>query len=258
MSDRERTSHASLQILGLTMMSLAVVALIVVSWLIRSDTESLGFLGFLVVVGVVLIAVTFVVWRFDTTWARILGLIATLAVGAAMWWLAFGVFQIFSPIEFIVGLVMLLGILLALIWGIMALVSGIRGRVGPTKTDGVLRTWVPGLVVVLSVASIAGFFFTRDTVSEAEAAGATPLSMVDFEFDPEDTVTDGKLLIHNADPFAHDLTIDDLDVYVYVGPGSNAIVDLNSAAPGTYDYFCSLHTDTATGEGMTGRLTVEG
>ena len=95
-------------------------------------------------------------------------------------------------------------------------------------------------------------------MSEAEAAGATPLNMVDFEFDPEDTVTDGKLLIHNADPFAHDLTIDELDIYVYVGPGSDAIVDLNSAEAGTYDYFCSLHTDTATGEGMTGRITIEG
>lgn len=255
MSDRERTTHASLQILGMTMMSLAVWTLIVVSWLILGDTEDLGFF---LVLGVVSIVVTFVIWRFDATWARTVGLIGTLAVAATVWWLAFGVFQIFSPIEFIVGLVMLLGILLALIWGIMALVSGIRGQEGPTKTDSVLRTWVPGLVGVLSIVSIVGFFLTQESVSEAEAAGATPLNMVDFEFDPEDTATDGKLLIHNADPFAHDLTIDDLDVYVYVGPGSDAIVDLNSAAPGTYDYFCSLHTDTATGEGMTGRLTVEG
>ena len=255
MSDRERASHASLQILGLTMMSLAVVTLIIVSWLILGDTEDIGFF---LIVGVVSIVATFVVWRFDSTWARIVGLIGTLAVGGTVWWLAFGVFQIFSPLEFIVGLVMLLGILLALIWGIMALVSGIRGHVGATKTDAVLRTWVPGLVGVLSVVSIVGFLFTRETVSEAEAAGATPLNMIDFEFDPDDTVTDGKLLIHNADPFAHDLTIDDLDIYVYVGPGSDAIADLNSAAPGTYDYFCSLHTDTATGEGMTGRITVEG
>ena len=255
MSDGERTTHASLQILGLTMMSLAVVTLIVVSWLILGDTEDIGFF---VIVGVVSIVVTFVVWRFDTTWARIVGLIGTLAVGFTVWWMAFGVFQIFSPIEFIVGLVMLLGILLALIWGIMALVSGIKGRVGPTKTDEVFRTWVPGLVGVLSVVSIVGFLLTQESVSEAEAVGATPLTMVDFEFDPEDTVTDGKLLIHNADPFAHDLTIEDLDFYLHVGPGSEAIVDLNSAAPGTYDFFCSLHTDTSTGEGMTGRLTIEG
>lgn len=255
MSDGERTRHGSLQILGLTMMSLAVVALIVVSLLVLGDTEDIGFF---LVVGVVSIVVTFVVWRFDATWARIVGLIGTLAVGATVWWLAFGVFQIFSPIEFIVGLVMLFGILLALIWGIMALVSGMRGRIGPTKTDSLLRTWVPGIVGVLAVVSIVGFFFTRDTVSEAEAAGATSLNMVDFEFDPQDTATDGKLVIHNADPFAHDLTIDDLDVYVYVGPGSDAILDLNSAAPGTYDYFCSLHTNTETGEGMTGRLTIEG
>ncbi|MGB7858909.1 MAG: cupredoxin domain-containing protein [Acidimicrobiia bacterium] len=255
MSDRERTTHGSLQLLGLTMMSLAIVTLIAVSLLILGDTEEIGLF---VLVGVVSIAVTFVVWRFDTTWARIVGLIGALAVGAIVWWLAFGVFQIFSPIEFIVGLAMFLGILLALIWGVMALVSGMKDRVGPTRTDRALRTGVLGLIGVLSVVSIVGFIFTRETVSAAEAAGATSLNMVDFEFDPSETVTDGKLLIHNADPFAHDLTIEDLDVLVYVGPGSDAIVDLSSAAPGTYDYFCSLHTDPSTGEGMTGQITIEG
>lgn len=255
MSDRERATHASLQVLGLTMMSVAIVTVIVVSWLILGDTEDLGF--FLIVGGVSVVA-TFVVWRFDGTWARIVGLIGTLAVTATVFWLAFGVFQIFSPLEFIVGLVFLVGFLLSLIWGVMALVSGIRDRMGPTKVDGVLRTWVLGLVGVLSVVSIVGFVFTRETVSEPEAAGATALEMVDFEFDPNNTVTDGKLLIHNGDPFAHDFTLEDLDIYVYVGPGSDAIANLSSATPGTYDYFCSLHTDTATGEGMTGQVTIEG
>ena len=40
------------------------------------------------------------------------------------------------------------------------------------------------------------------------------------------------------------------------GQGSETLVDLSAAAPGTYDYFCSLHTDDA-GEGMTGTITIE-
>lgn len=255
MGDRERTAHSSLQLLGLTMMSVAVVTVVVVSLLILGDTEDIGFF---VIVGGVSVVVTLLVWRFDRTWARIVGLVGTLAIAATVFFLAFGVLQIFSPLEFIVGLIFLIGFLLSLIWGIMALVSGIRGRMGPTRTDGALRTGVLGLVGVLSVVSIVGFLFTRESVSEAEAAGATSLNMVDFEFDPDESVTDGKLLIHNADPFAHDFTLDDLDIYVAIGPGSDAIVDLSSAAPGTYDYFCSIHTNTSTGEGMTGRITIEG
>jgi plastocyanin len=52
-----------------------------------------------------------------------------------------------------------------------------------------------------------------------------------------------------------EFTLEDLDIYVYVGPGSDAIVDLSSATPGTYDYFCSIHTDTATGDGMSGQVS---
>jgi plastocyanin len=237
------------------MISVAIVAVIVVSLVILGESEDIGF--FFIVAGVSILA-TFLVWRFDRTWARIVGLIATLAVAATVFWLAFGVFEVFSPIEFIVGLIFVLGFLLALIWGIMALVAGIRGRMGPTKADGMVRTSVLGLVGILSVVSILGFFLTTESVSEAEAAGATPLDMVDFEFDPDGVTTDGKLLIHNADPFTHDFTLDDLDIYVSVGPGSEAIVDLSAAAPGTYDFYCGLHTDTESFEGMIGQVTIEG
>jgi len=255
MNDRDRTAHSSLQLLGLIMMSVGVWAVILLSVLILGDTEEIGMF---VIVGGISVLVTFLVWRFDSTWARVVGVLGTLAIAAATFFLAFGVFQIFSPLEFIVGLLFLFGFLLSLIWGIMALVSGIRGRTGQTRTDGAIRKVVLGLVGVLSVVSIAGFFFTQESVSEAEAAGATSLTMVDFEFDPGDSVTDGRLVIHNADPFVHDFTLDDLDIQVVVGPGSDAIVDLSSAAPGAYDFVCSLHTDPSTGEGMTGRITVEG
>ncbi len=51
-----------------------------------------------------------------------------------MFWLAFGLFQVFSLIEFIVGLVFLLGVVLSLVGGIMALFSRKKGGAGPTKT----------------------------------------------------------------------------------------------------------------------------
>ncbi len=250
--DGERATHSSVQTLGLMMVAgglLFVVAFL----LVRGDTEDVAFLG--IIAGVALVA-ALVVWRWDATWARVVGLLGTLFVGASAFWFAFGVFQPFSPLEFIVGLLFLLGILLALIWGVMALVAGIKGRTGQTTGDDRLRKWVPSAIAVLSVVSIVGFFATRQTVSADEAAGATLLDMVDFEFAPEDVATDGRLLIHNSDPFAHDFTLDELDIYSYVGPGSEVIVDLTGAAPGTYDFVCSLHTDPSTGEGMIGQVSI--
>ncbi|MEE8405611.1 MAG: hypothetical protein V3S32_00510 [Acidimicrobiia bacterium] len=54
---------------------------------------------------------------------------------------------------------------------------------------------------------------------------------------------------------AHDFTLEELDIYVYFGPGSEALVDLSAASPGTYPYFCSLHSDGT--EGMRGTVTIE-
>jgi plastocyanin len=248
MGSSERTAYASVQLLGLSLMS------VLVSWLVLGDTEDLVFLS---IVAIVSLLATFLVWRFDRTWARIGGLVGALAVAANVWWLAFGVFEIFSPLEFIVGLIFVVGFLVSLIWGIMALVSGRGNRTGPAKSERALGRGVLGLVGVLSIVSLVGFLVTQETVSEVEAAGATPLEMVDFEFEPDATVTDGRILIHNADPFAHDFTLEEMDVYVQVGPGSEVVVDLSSAEPGTYEYFCGLHTDPSTGEGMTGTITVE-
>ena len=254
MSTEQRTAHSTVQVLGLGLMSAAVALLAVVALIIGS-TDDLVFVAVIAVVGGL---ITFLVARFDRTWAKVVGIVGTLALTAVGFWLVFGVMQIFSPVDFIAGLLFLFGFLLSLIWGIMALVAGARHRTGVTGADAAIRRWVPATIGVLSVVSIAGFFLTKDTVSAEEAAGATPVEMVDFEFDPEGLDTSGKLLVHNADPFAHDFTLDELDIYVQVGPGSDAIVDLSSAEPGTYQYYCGLHTDPETGEGMTGEVTITG
>ncbi len=63
------------------------------------------------------------------------------------------------------------------------------------------------------------------------------------------------MLVHNADAFVHDFTLEALEIDVTIGPGSDALVDLSAAAPGTYDYFCSLHSDGT--DGMRGTVTIE-
>lgn len=159
---------------------------------------------------------TVVVWRFDKAWARALGVMATLGAMVTMFWLAFGLFQVFSPIEFIVGLVFLLGVVLSLVGGIMALFSRKKGDTGPTKRETRVRKGTMGLIGVAAVISVVGFLFTRENVSEAEASGATALEMANFEFDPFTTSmpSGGKLLVANSDAFAHDFTLEELDIYV--------------------------------------------
>lgn len=248
----QRTAHSTTQILGLGLITAALLAVVILS-AVLFGAEDAAFFGVLAAIGA---GATFLVWRFDTVWARIVGLVATVALVLGGFFFAFGVFQPFSPIEFIVGLAYLLGVLLSLYGGVMTLVAGRKDAVGPTSGETFIRKAVVGIMGVAAVISIVGFFLTRTTVSEAEAAGATPLDMVDFEFAPEDSsmASGGSLLVSNSDPFAHDFTLTDLDIYVHVGPGSEAIVDLASAAPGTYDYYCSLHSDGTSG--MRGTITI--
>jgi plastocyanin len=115
-----------------------------------------------------------------------------------------------------------------------------------------------GVIVVATAVSTAGFFATRQTVSEAEAAGATTIEMVNFEFDPG-TVSmrlPGIAVVHNSDPFVHDISIEPLGIAETVGPGGTILVDFGGAKPGTYDFFCTLHSSG--GDGMKGIITIGG
>lgn len=250
----QRTAHSTTQILGLGLITVALLVFVVVT-LILGEAEELAFIGPIAIVAAL---ATFLAWLYDRLWARIVGLVATIGIVLFAFWIAFGVFQPFSPIEFIAGLAFFLGAVLALYGGIATIVAGSRGTTGPTRGEGWIRTGVLGVMGVASVISIVGFFLTRTTVSEAEAAGATPLEMTKVEFVPSASKLSagGSLFVSNSDPFAHDFTLDDFDLRVYVGPGSEAIVDLAGLPPGTYTYYCSLHSDGT--DGMLGTVTIEG
>lgn len=249
MTTTERTAHSKTQAFGLTLMAGVMIAVTILTPLLTDSEDSFW------PVAAIATVVTWVVWQFDGVWARILG---TLAVGVSAFFLAFGVFQVFSPIEFILGLAFFLGFFISLIAGIMALVASRKGKVAPTPRAKRFRQGILGLLGVASVISIVGFFLTQTTVSDAEAQGTATLEMTNFNFEPQTTsVFSGQgLLIVNNDAFAHDFTLDDFDIYTYFGPGSEAVVDLSSVPPGTYDYFCSLHSEGD--DPMTGIITVEG
>lgn len=253
-TDRERVTFGSLQVLGLALLSAAMVTVMILL-VVLGSTEELAVFG---VTTALSLAVTLIVWRLDSTWARALGLVGGFAVFGSVFFLGFGILHVFSPVEFVVGLLLVSGFLLALIGGVMALVAGIRGRRGPSSAETSFRKGLLGAIALATVVSVVGFATTRESVAASEAGDATMVDMTNFEFDPDTIATPGRVLVHNSDPFAHDFTIEALDVSTYVGPGSDALIDLGGAAPGTYELVCTLHTDPSTGEGMVGQLTVEG
>jgi hypothetical protein len=96
-SDTERTAHSTTQVLGLGLITAALLAVVVLT-LILFDGDDVAIFAVLATVGAV---VTFLVWRFDKLWARILGMVATVVLGLGAFFLAFGLFQPFSPIEWL-------------------------------------------------------------------------------------------------------------------------------------------------------------
>lgn len=252
MSDQSRPRVTN-QVFGLFLLTAFGTVFIFVTLLFLSPTEAVGAAVFAAVTG----AVTYLVWRFDKVWAIVLGLVVTLAILALSFFTVFGIFHIFSPLEFITSLLFLFGALFALIGGVQALLSR-RRETEPGTTGRRMRAATLTVIGLASAISIVGFLFTRETVSAAEAEGATVVDMEKFEFVPGDVIvaSGGKLLVANRDPFAHDFTLEAGDIYVYYTSGGESLVDLSGLAPGEYVFFCDLHT--VDGEGMTGTLTVEG
>jgi plastocyanin len=253
MTPRQRTTHATTQIVGLATITAAFVAVVVVSLTLLDGDEVGTFIALMVLVG----AATLVTWRFDRQWARAIGLVGTV-VSLAGFFFAFGLFHVFSPIEFIAAVAYVLGVVVSLVGGIRAIAASRKGKEGATGAEQRLPIVIAGIIGVAAVVSITGFLVTRQDVSDSEAAGAEVLEMTKFEFapDPSAVPANAALLVRNSDPFVHDLTIETLDVFVSVGPGSEALVDLGDAPPGIYDYFCSLHWDGTSG--MAGTLVIEG
>jgi plastocyanin len=253
MTDRERAAHATTQTFGLGLVTAALLTVVILTFVLFDGEDVAMFVILTAIAG----GATFLTWRFDTQWARALGILGTvLSLGG--FFLGFGLFQLFSPLEFTVAVIYVLGILLSLVAGIMAIVASARHKTGPSRREPLVPKVALGLIGIAAVVSVAGYFVTRETVSDEAAAGATEIDMKKFEFSPETSTVPASttILVKNTDPFTHDFTLDALDISQTVGPGSEVLVDLSNAAPGTYEYVCTLHSDN--GEGMVGTIVIEG
>lgn len=242
----------STQVFGLILMTGSLAVLLIASLVFQTGEAGPAAL-FVAVAGML----AWLVWRVNRLWSVIVGLVVTIAAVLGLFFLAFGIFQLFSPFEFISGLLFLFGVLFALGGGVRALRSRNRDA-GPNTRSIRVRKGALVVMGVASLLSIGGFFMSRTTVGAAEAANASQLEMLDFEFLPTTPVVAGgqNLMLTNSDAVVHDFTLDDYDIQVRLVPGSETIVDLSALPPGTYQFYCSLHSDG--GEGMVGTITLEG
>ena len=60
----------------------------------------------------------------------------------------------------------------------------------------------------------------------------------------------------NQDRAAHQFDVDEFNVHAPIPGGKTSLALCKPTKPGTYTFYCSLHYDKATGEGMQGTLIV--
>jgi plastocyanin len=248
-----------LAVLGLLMVSAAGAIWLVAGLIWGLDLgDSAGFL----IPTIVLPAVAaLLVWRFGT-WARVVGIVVALLAIGMLWFTAFGLLEPDSVFDFVGGLLVVPGAVIAIVGCVQAIRAGRRGELRARREGGEARAInvIVAAVVGLTVLSAVVTFVARSTADGSQADGQ--LAIKDFSFEPDAggvTVTGGDTLyVVNEDPFHHTFTVDGLGIDVAFGPSSQELIEI-PAKPGTYTLYCRPHTsnpDDPSEDDMTTTLTV--
>ena len=200
---------------------------------------------FFIIGAAVAATAAFLVWRFGT-WAKAVGILATLFVGMTVFWSVFGLAYPASVVDFLPGVMAPLGILLGIGGSITALVKRKRKVAVAGAGERTVIFVAAGLSALALLASATLHLAGGTSVDPAEASGATQVTMATFEFtggpvrvEAGETTT---ILVRNDDPIVHTFTIDALGVDEVVLPGSEKLVRF-TADEGTYVLYCKPHSD---------------
>ena len=227
--------------LGLTLAALGPVLMLLASFVWGLDVGDE--LPFFVITAAVGLLGAFLVWRFGL-WAKIVGIIAAVLVGMALFWTAFGLGSPASFFDFVPGVLVIPGALIAIVGSIAAIVARRRGHVtaSPERGERTAIRVITAVIGVLVLLSAVLTFASRSTLEDAAAAEAT-IAMSEFEFgDGRFEVSGGsQVLVRNDDPFLHTFTIEGLDIDEAFTPGSEKLIEIPDE-PGTYVLFCRPHT----------------
>ena len=218
--------------------SLLLIA--VLGWGVDSEGE-IGF--FAAVLGIAVVAA--ILSRFPALWTKIASILLAVLMMGGLWWTIFGVFAGPSSFfDFMSGVLVLPGVLLALIGSVRAFMAVRRGDLRASPEGGERRTMRTAFVIVALAALVSGILTVtgRSTVADPSSAVLTVV-LKDFEFSPSELSVSGDsaVLVRNDDPFLHTFTIDDLKIDEALTLGSERLITI-PAKPGTYVLYCKPHT----------------
>jgi plastocyanin len=200
---------------------------------------------FAVAITVPLVAAA-LVWRFGR-WSKVVGILAALLVALALFWTVFGLAYPRSLGDFVPGVLVPLGVALALGGGVAALLATRRGDLATAATRAERRILNVALLVVAIAMLGSGAANLVGRSVATEVGGAVPVSIRDFAF-AEGTYTlpagqTATMRVHNADAFTHTFTVPALGIDEVLLPGASANIEV-SADAGTYTLYCKPHANT--------------
>lgn len=216
--------------------------------------EMVPFFGITAAVGLI---ASYLVWRFGT-WSKIVGIVAALAVGMMLFWTAFGLATPQSFFDFVPGLLVIPGALIAVVCCIAAVVAGRRNHLADAPVGGERRGIRIVLGAVLGLAAVSAVLTVVSSMGGP--AGEATVAAKNFDFEPATLEVDGgeTIVIENQDPFGHTFTVDELDINETLGPNQKVEVEVPDEG-GTYVFYCVPHTSTPkepSDEDMAGELTI--
>lgn len=216
--------------------------------------------AFFLITGAIGLVASFLVRRFGA-WSKVVGILAALALMMALFWTAFGLFTPTAFFDFVPGLMVIPGGLVALVCCVAALVAGRRGHRTAAPEGGEQRGIRILLTAIIALAAVSAVLTFLGRTSVDNPGNVPEVALSDFEFDQgEYTVEAGsEVFVTNEDPFLHTFTIDELDVDEAFNPDVQKLIEIPDD-PGTYVVYCRPHTfdpKNPSDDDMAATITVE-
>lgn len=196
--------------------------------------------------------------RRPGTWPKVVGIVAAVLVAMMLFWTAFGLFTPQSFFDFVPGLLVIPGALIAIVSCIRALLAGRRTAASEAPVRRGSRAARIVVAVVGALALLSGILTFAAASGGPDGEPAVVAS--DFEFEPKtlEASAGETIVVSNDDPFGHTFTVDELDIDEALAPGASVEVEIPDE-PGDYIFYCMPHTSSPedpSEDDMAGDLTI--